>query len=335
MERGRTPETDSGWVGAGPDDDLDERLAAEDETELDLAAPHVMTALGPIEPAALGVTLCGERLTWRADEPEVAATDDRHATLAELDDAYASGVRAVLDLGDPARRIDLPSIRWLAKRAPTHLIVPTTIAPALGVDVAVDRLVADVAQGIEGTAIRAGAILLRLDGGLACRDLQIAALAAGQRQTGAPLLVSVADDWLGDAVALLMDAGVAPERIILVVSAHMNSAEALRWALAGGSFVALVDVAADGWVEAARHAGLVASWAADGFGDRLLLGSGLARRADLRAYGGEPGWSGMIERLPLLLMEAGLDAVAVRALLVDNPRRALTIEPPTAYEGTA
>jgi hypothetical protein len=36
----------------------------------------------------------------------------------------------------------------------------------------------------------------------------------------------------------------------------------------------------------------------------------------------------MLERVPLLLLEEGIGAVAVRALLVDNPRRALTIEPP-------
>src|SRR5690349_1898173 len=42
VEWGRAPETDSGWVGAGPDDDLDERLAAEDEAAFDRGAPHVM-----------------------------------------------------------------------------------------------------------------------------------------------------------------------------------------------------------------------------------------------------------------------------------------------------
>jgi len=183
----RTPETDSGWVGAGPDDDLDERLAAEEGVG-DRAGPHVMTLLGPIDPGALGVTLLGERLTWRADAPDsvIAAIDDRHATLAELDDAYAVGVRSVFDLGDPAGRIDLAEARWLAERAATHIVALAMVEPGLGGDLATRRLIAALREGIDGTANRAGAIGVRLGG--AEIEGAIEAAIAGARETGAPLL---------------------------------------------------------------------------------------------------------------------------------------------------
>lgn len=332
MEWGRAPETDSGWVGAGPDDDLDERLAAEDEAAFDRGAPHVMTALGPIDPGALGVTLCGERLLWRSGDREDAADiDDRHAALTELDDAYAAGVRAVVDLGDPVGRLDLSGVPWLAERAPTHLIVPASINPQIESAGVADRLVADLHAGVAGTSLGAGAILLRPGGRDAPADALIEAVAEAQRRTGAPLLVVAAGGW-EHLLARLSVGGVAPDRVMLIATAGRGDYSALAKMLETGAYVALVDLLADGWEAAARHAAAIVGLVAAGDGDRMLLASGLTGRSSLHAYGGEPGWGAMLERFPLLLMDAGLDAFAVRALLVDNPRRALTIEPPADDE---
>ncbi|HEU5433273.1 MAG TPA: hypothetical protein VFU81_16525, partial [Thermomicrobiales bacterium] len=195
-----------------------------------------------------------------------------------------------------------------------------------------DRLAADIFHGVAGTAIRAGILLHCLHD--ASREQAIAA-AAAQRRTGALLLLRTEGGEPDAAVAHMADAGVTPERIMVVASARRSGEQALRAVLARGAGVAMVDLLADGWEAAARHAAVVVSLADSGFGDRIVLGSGLTRRARPRASGGGPGWSGMVERFPLLLMEAGLGAVAVRALLVDNPRRALTIEPPAGNEGTA
>jgi hypothetical protein len=51
--RTRSQETDTGWVGAGPDDDLDRRLEAE-EVPFDPTRPQVRSLLGPIDPDARG-----------------------------------------------------------------------------------------------------------------------------------------------------------------------------------------------------------------------------------------------------------------------------------------
>jgi phosphotriesterase-related protein len=63
-----------------------------------------------------------------------------------------------------------------------------------------------------------------------------------------------------------------------------------------------------------------------GYGAQVLISPNFDRRSLLRAYGGAPGWVYLLERFPLILMEAGLDASMVRQLLVDNPQRALTIQ---------
>ena len=100
MIDGRWGETDSGWVGAGEDDDLDRQLLEEDDA-FDRGQPHVVTALGPVEPGALGVTLAGEPIGRLALVPSSGEVDGRHEMLAELEDAYSSGVRAVaVETGD-------------------------------------------------------------------------------------------------------------------------------------------------------------------------------------------------------------------------------------------
>ncbi|HET7094350.1 MAG TPA: hypothetical protein VFI22_12750 [Thermomicrobiales bacterium] len=325
MEFGRAPETDSGWVGAGPDDDLDERLAAEDAAGFDLAAPHVMTALGPIDPDALGVTLISAHLERRAAEPNEDRADDvldRHATLAALEAAFAAGVRTMLDLGVVAGGLDVPAIAWLAARAPMHLVAAAPVAPGLARNAAADRLIADLREGIAGAAIRAGAILLRHDRDNPTPGAAVEAAAAAQRRTGAPLFVSGDAEEMIVAIARLGDAGVGPNRVIAFASAGKTSAQAIEMALTAGSFVALVDLFVPRVDETAKRAAFVAALAAAGHGDRILLGAG-------------PDWSGMLERFPLLLMDAGLDAIAVRTMLVDNPRRALTIEPPVEGEEIA
>jgi phosphotriesterase-related protein len=74
-----------------------------------------------------------------------------------------------------------------------------------------------------------------------------------------------------------------------------------------------------------ERAAMVRTLVAAGHAGQLLLSSAVARRSWLKAYGGGPGWSYLVEEFPLLLMETGMDAPTVVRLFVDNPARALTI----------
>lgn len=72
---------------------------------------------------------------------------------------------------------------------------------------------------------------------------------------------------------------------------------------------------------------LVASLARSGYAGRLLLGSGIERGMALRVGGGDLGLGAVIERIPLALMEGGVEAIAIRQMLVEGPARILTIGP--------
>lgn len=144
---GRARETDSGWVGAGPDDGLDRLLEAEEEP-FDLRRSHVRTLLGPIEPAALGPTLVGEdldKLGRSLDAADIGA-GARDALAAELEDAYAAGIRGVVALARTTAALE--DLRRLAGRSPLHLVAaaPPTVVSAAGDD-SVGALLLDLNDG--------------------------------------------------------------------------------------------------------------------------------------------------------------------------------------------
>jgi hypothetical protein len=85
----------------------------------DLSQPHIVTALGPIDPDDLGFTACLS--------PSVE-NDDRWSrnpggTVAALEDAYNGGLRALL-IAEPMRsEQEVADLVWIAGRSPVHLIV--------------------------------------------------------------------------------------------------------------------------------------------------------------------------------------------------------------------
>lgn len=341
--RERTRGFDSGWVGASPDDDLDRRLATEEEP-FDLGRPHVMTVLGPIEPGALGVTLVDERVVL---QPAAEGTDpdfrldDADAALAELEDVYAAGARGLVDGATADRGRDAAALRWVAARAPVHLVAVTgrdrrSAEPSDARNAAADHLadafIGEMTAGIGGSGARPGAIVAGVAGGAdAATDAEsdaavLCAAALAHLGSGAPILLRANSAAAGlRALDALGAAGVAPARVV-VGGCHAGAEAGDRLRLAqSGVYLAFDRLGEEAGRSARSQATEIGELVAAGFGDRIVLSAGLTRRSSHRAYGGGPGWVGTLERFPLALMEAGLDASAVRRLLVDNPAGALTI----------
>ena len=340
--RERAEWSDSGWIGADQDDDLDRRLAEEDEV-FEPRRPHVMTVLGPVEPAALGVTLVQERVAAIPSEVEGdpdPCLDDVHAAVVELEDLYAAGGRAIVDATTPDRGRNAVALRRIAERAPVHLVAVTGsddfrtagFGGERGERQALEEMAAaferDATEGIEGTGVRAGAIVAQVGtgGGKYGGETGLRAGALAHQTTGVPLVVRAdRSSDANEALVILRDAGVAPPRVSVGGFGVRPEMSELRSLLATGAFVAFDRiVSTEAWSEA-EQAAAIRTLVDAGYGDQVLLSPGLQRRSLLRAYGGGPGWAWLLERFPLMLMEVGLEAPAVRRLLVDNPARALTI----------
>jgi hypothetical protein len=268
---------DSGWVGAGPSEDLDQRLDAEgrffDETQ-----PHVLTALGPIEPDTLDVTLfaCG---------PMPAAGGGE--ALLVLEHVYAAGVRSVADVTGYRSGQDSADVQWVSARSPVHLVVGNMSPDAHG--------------PCELATVRFG---LAVWDGLAREDW-------AQQVTGLPVFARVTlPDQASAAIAHLEPFLCGRRPWLVLEESGLRSDRKWGELLAGVAGVVLV-VATDDFAGMTRAARRCRELVGAGFGDRLALG-----------YNADPVL--LMERFPLLLMEEGLPADAVRRLLIENPARALT-----------
>jgi phosphotriesterase-related protein len=158
------------------------------------------------------------------------------------------------------------------------------------------------------------------------------AACAAQRSTGRTMVVHL-DPW-GRAGHAVLDAceaaGVDLDRVVL---AHLDPSlpdHAYHRALAARGAWISYDIWGDEDAYGDRGmptddlriaAVLVAHL--DGWEDRLLVSQDVCLKSQLRAFGGG-GYDHLLVGIAPRLEAAGLDPLEVEALLVDNPRRALT-----------
>lgn len=317
-----------------PDDDLD-------EPPFDLTQHHVMTVLGPIRPEELGVTLTHEHLYARPpvyleSDPDLVL-DDRHAALAELEDLYAAGGRAILDATTADYGRDLDALHWIAGRAPVHLVAVTgfhkelhsgaRLASMSPDDVAAE-CIAELTEGVGEQRIRAGAIKAGTsrDRIAPVEEVALRGAARAHLATGAPILTHCDRGTMAlEQLHILSAEGTDPSRVILCHQDFRLDEPHLQSVLRTGAFISFDQISKTKHASDQDRAAMVVRLVDAGFAPQILFSGDLARRSYLRAHGGSPGLVYLLEAFPLLLMDAGLDAPTARQLLVDNPARALTI----------
>jgi hypothetical protein len=86
--------------------------------ELDPAQPHVPTMLGPIEPGALGMAMVVSSIAEITGIPDA----DPMEIIAELEAAYAIGLRSLILLPDSGETEGEALLSWIAARSPVHLV---------------------------------------------------------------------------------------------------------------------------------------------------------------------------------------------------------------------
>lgn len=313
--------------------------------EITVDQPHVMTALGPIAPGALGLTLHHEHVIAKPMDVGVAdpdlLLDSTDAAVAELEDAFFLGLRGIVDMTPADYGRDPRAIRWVAQRVPVHVIVVTGhhkhlhAAPFLGDQTATqiaERNIAEIQSGIGGTDVRAGIIKagtsLNVITDIEERVLRAAAQA--HRATGAPISTHTDKGTMAlEQIAIFREEGVDPARVVI---GHLDFAldeDSLLRVLETGAFISFDQISKTKYAPDETRAAMLAKLVARGHVNQLLVSGDLARRSYWLAYGGGPGFRYLIESFPIMMMNAGLSANDVRTILVDNPEIALTTQPPT------
>lgn len=286
-----------------PGDELDDEAASRDEAVL--LRDSGFAAMVDATPCGLGRDPEAVARISAATGMHVVATTGRHREAHYLPDAVTR--------------------TWDAERLGS--LFTTEIAQGMARTDA--EPTAARAIGPDGAPVRAG----MLKGGVgywrisAFERTTLEALATAHRATGAPIMVHLEFCTAAHEVLDLLAAdGVLPDHVVLA-HADRDPDPGLHASLAArGAYLGYDGVARPRTRSDAELLALTAETVARGAGDRVVLGSDLARRTRYRAYGGMPGLAYLADRyLPRLQTVIGDEAVV--RMLVENPARLLTLRP--------
>jgi len=315
----------------------------------------VRTILGDIDPGTLGITYAHEHLI--IDSPLVADRwphiylNDVQAAVEEVTECVSAGVGAMVDALPCAAGRDVAKLAEISTATGLHVIAATGLHTARyypgrswtraeSADVQAELFQAEIEQGIDGydysapvvrrTRYRAGIIkvaTLEEHPDDAERTLFEAA-AETHRSTGAPILTHCEQGRGALAqVEMLVALGVAPDRIVLSHTDKQPDLGYHRELLSSGVNLEYDQALRRPPEEPKGTAWLLAQMLAEGFADRLMLGTDGARRSLWTALGGKPGLAWLATGFVGVMEAAGIDSDVRRHLFIDNPARVLAFSP--------
>ncbi len=207
-------------------------------------------------------------------------------------------------------------------------VYPDYIARS-SVDELADRLVRDIEEGVDGTGIRAGVIGeigTEVDFLSPAQERVFRAAARAQRRTGVAISTHCQRTGrLGpEQVAILLEEGVAPDRIVIGHHGDKRHVEHELGLLEQGVYVQIDHVGFRDLQPDEQRARNVKAIIDAGFGERLLISQDVCFPQHLEWFGGI-GYGHLLRRFVPMLREAGVTQDQIDTLLVANPARVLAI----------
>ncbi len=306
--------------------------------------PVVNTVLGPKSPRSLGMTLMHEHVLVdfigadKVSRERYNADEVFRVALPHLKKLRAVGCRTLVECTPAYLGRDAGLLKRLSQASGLQIVTNTGFygaaedkyVPAFAYQETVDQLAArwikEFQEGIEGTGIRPGIIKTGVDSGrLSEIDAKLVRAAARTHiRTGLTIAAHTGDGVAAlEELEILRQEGVHPSAFIWVHAQNESNPELHFRAAKQGAWVEFDGV---GEKSAQNHLTLVKSMADSGFLSYTLLSQ------DAGWYNiGEPGggeyrpYAFLLESFIPMLQKAGLLKEDIRTLLVDNPRRALTL----------
>jgi len=293
-----------------------------------------MTVLGPIPAAELGVTDAHDHLFLRS--PALAGQDFDDVDKA-VEEVASSDLETIVEVTPIGLGRNPAGMREVSLRTGVHIVAATGYhrdahyppghwVHSATLEQLAERIVADLRQGMDGEAARAGVVKAgasyqRIT---PSEERRLIAAAVAGKETGAPILVHTEIGTIGhEIVDLLTREGVAPDRIILAHLDRNPDLELHREIADRGVWLEYDTVGRIKYRPDSQLLDLIAG----GRQDRIMLGLDLGQRDYFRAFGGGPGLGYLMKRfVPRLRKRIGDDAV--RGILVENPSRAFAIAKP-------
>lgn len=321
-----------------------------------MSTQPIQTVLGPIEPDALGRTLCHEHVFVLSPDAQTnVATDwDEDRRVADAIDKLrrlkANGIDAIIDPTVIGLGRYVPRVREIAEQTDLHIVIATGLytydtvpfffahrGPGTnlgGPDPLVDAFVTDITEGVPGTdGVRAGIIKVATDKAGVTPDIDriLRAAAAAHRQTGVPITTHTdAHERVGlDQQRVFDEEGVDLSRVVIGHSGDTDDYDYLEEMLRRGSYLGMDRFGVD-TMPMAERVDVVVQLIERGWVDQLLLAHDAACYVD---WFGDwdlmmqlaPNWN--FDHIPNdvlpALRDRGVTEQQIDAMLVDNPRRLL------------
>ncbi len=299
---------------------------------------QVMTVLGPIAPAELGVTQTHEHLVLnlkRASHRLDALQNNEQLITDEVTLFREAGGRTLVDLTNRGMGRDTHAMRRIAEATGLHVVAGCGWYRQQHYDESIDRtptnelaaeIVNDLTVGMDGTDIRAGII-----GEIGCEEDYLTAAeervfraaARAHKQTGAAINTHAMGYPVGlPQLDLLQEEGVDPTRIVIGHCDHYLSLEYHEAIVKRGAYVAY-----DNWGNLNSYPDhlklpLLLELLRRGYERQLLLSTDTTLRGHLHAFGGH-GYDHLLVKILPQLRAAGVGEEQIHIMLVENPARLL------------
>lgn len=322
----------------------------------------IPTLAGPVDPQRLGRTLMHEHVV--VGDHELARTFphayalDREAVVAaaavRLDSLVDDGIDTIVDMTVLGLGRDIGLMAEVASRTRMQIVAATgayvlrdlPVALQLrgpgrtafgGPEPLVELFLHDLRHGIEGTEIRPGVLKCATDRFGMTKDCErvVRAVAAAHLETG--VLISThsnASHRSGlEQQRVLAEEGVPLERVLIGHCGDTDDLDYLRQLLDAGSAIGLDRFGLDYYLPHERRLDVLVTLVRDGYCDRLVLSHDSSchhvgySAEEMAAVAPRHDLSLISRQVVPALLERGVDEKAVQTMLVDNPRRLLTVPP--------
>ncbi|MGB9787103.1 MAG: phosphotriesterase family protein [Infirmifilum uzonense] len=312
----------------------------------------ILTARGPVSDDELGYTnlhihLVAMPPAWLYKTPTFS--NDPDYILSDLDKAveelklyHASGGQAAVDATCRDYGRNPKAMVQVVERVPeVKLVLVTGFNRGIYLeewyytaseDKLAELFASEVKNGIEGTPLRAGLIKIGADYMriLPVESKGMRAAASAHLSTGAPIVVHTT---LGTAaleiLELLERQGVDPASVIFY---HVDrNLDVYYWEeiASRGSYLVLDQIGKVKYAPESARALFILNMVRRGFERHILLGTDIARRSEMKSYGGGPGldylFGKFVPYLRKVFEKEGVEAGLVEKFVLENPRRALRL----------
>jgi 5-phospho-D-xylono-1,4-lactonase len=304
--------------------------------------PYIRTVRGDIDPAQLGACYSHEHVLC-SPPPDVTdrdlELDSELVAVQELTWFKQAGGCALVDMTPADYGRNAPGMKRVSEATGIHLIAATgfhnekysgRIVKDKSIDELADRFARDVAEGVDGTDIRAGVIKAAssLNAITINEEKVFRAAARAHHVTGAVISTHTEVGTMGlEQIQLLISEGVEPDRIII---GHVD--RKLEWDYhltlwKTGVTLSYDQISKEKYAPDSQRVEFILRAVKAAFGKQIVLGGDLGRKSYWPSYGtgGGPGLTYILWRFIPWLRSAGLSEEALQDLLVHNLARVLAL----------